>query len=302
MPSIYDKNIDDPNIKQSIEQQDIAAASQMNQMSSVPVSELEVDTVLNARTGKNVTIRPKQVAQTVQNAIALITNDPKYSFLRPYLKKPVIWTYEANTAFTDGIRIFMDPLFTTLMIKLGAQFANEWDNTQEAKDLQKYPNTPEYTKYIETLSMKQLKYVIFVIVHECYHVLYQHIRRMILKFGNKASANVRDLANIAADMEINRDIESCFPELEGATTEFNGIWWKNYNTKEKSFQKDVFEEIFDWLLTHDPQSDTEDPFRNLKEQKDKNNDKSATGYGAGWDISVRGIQDGTLNPDEVTFI
>jgi hypothetical protein len=75
------------------------------------------------------------VAQTVQNVIALITNDPKYSFLRPYLKKPVIWTYEANTAFTDGIRIFMDPLFTTLMIKQGAQFANEWDNTQEAKDL-----------------------------------------------------------------------------------------------------------------------------------------------------------------------
>lgn len=81
----------------------------------------------------------------------------------------------------------------------------------------------------------------FVLIHEIYHQIYRHMHRIRMKpetasaLSNKA---IMDLANIACDVEINRDIEYQLPKFEGCTEIIEGMF-------DKRFTHETWELIFD---------------------------------------------------------
>lgn len=277
----------------------------MRTTSIIPVSQLEDDIVMLSD-GSKVKIHPKKIAQNTQFAITMMLDDPRYKFLKPYLNKPIIWTYEAQAAFTDGIRVFVNPYFANSMLKMGNKSAQTWQDEQRQKN-------PLFRATNNDINWKIAKLMLFVIVHECYHVLYQHIKRERLLLGNDLSKH--RIANIAADLEINRDIESCFPQLAGSTETIQGVWWKNAEfsdgnnivkmTKDdgQPFAHDVFEDILRYMIDHNIQPSDEAMSSPFNENNGANtNDKSATYYGSGWDVAVRGIQNKTIDPEDIDFI
>ena len=81
----------------------------------------------------------------------------------------------------------------------------------------------------------------FVLIHEIYHQIYRHMHRIRMK-PETASAlsnkSVMDLANIACDVEINRDIEYQLPKFQGCTELLQGMF-------DKRFTHETWELIFD---------------------------------------------------------
>lgn len=282
------------------------ARKMMRTTSVIPVSQLE-DDIVTLSDGSKVKIHPKKIAQNVQFAITMMLDNTRYKFLKPYLNKPIIWTYEAQAAFTDGIRVFINPFFANSMLKMGSKSAQAWQDEQKQRN-------PLFRATPNDVNWKMAKLILFVIVHECYHVLYQHIKRERLLLGNDISKH--SIANIAADLEINRDIESCFPQLAGSTEAIGGVWWKDAefpnndgsvikmtNDKGLPFAHDVFEDILRYMIDHNIQPSAEalsSPFN--ENTGANNNDKSATYYGSGWDVAVRGIQNKTIKPEDIDFV
>lgn len=269
------------------------AIKNLKASSIIPVHLIEEDTV-KLSNGKTITIHPKKIAQNVQAAVSLMRTTASYSFLKPYLLKPILWSYECKTACTDGIRIMMNPLFGNTLLRLGSKVADA------------YKNSGNQNISIEAINWKIAKYVVYIITHECYHVLYQHIKRIRLLLGQ--DNNYFTMANIAADLEINRDIESCFPELRGATQELEGVWWQeddfddyDISNDGKLFKSQTFEDILTWMMEHnEPKSAEDSPFNKPPELEGDN--KAGSAYGNGWDIAVRGIQNRIINPEDMQFV
>lgn len=245
--------------------------------------------IIKTASGKRLLIKPIVAVRQTERSIELLRQSSETSFLKPYLAKPIIWTY-CTTAFSDGVRIAMSPVFAHMMLLLGnkAKESQIEEITKAAKD---------DSDYNYRINMTQGKYLQYIIIHECYHALYLHIRRSLLKFG-KGTSTERKVANIAMDMEINRDIEAQLPFYSGCTTAVGGIWfmdekWKNKETN-KYFSHEVWEDIYDYLMRHQEQT-TDNRNKATSNQAPKQKETKAP-RNAGWDKAIEAIKGKLFDP------
>lgn len=139
--------------------------------------------------------------------------------------KPVIWSFKVDTAASDGVRIAFNPIFAQQLIYQGKQ------QVKDALASGKRMSGDERTTRMARLFL-------FVLVHEAYHQIYRHREQAERKPETQGGSN-HNLANIAMDAEINRDIEKQIPQwFAGATAESNGI----FDTR---FRMEPWQDIFD---------------------------------------------------------
>lgn len=174
------------------------------------INEIEV---VDKETGEKTTVRPRQLSELTKYLIGKMVCDPQLSMFAKYFDKPLIFTFAIPTACTDGVRIAVNPLFIdkTLM--------KEMEETKGA--LNGY-------------------YIMYILMHEIYHCVYQHFRRAKLKKETSSNnPHIAELVNIAQDAEINRDLEYQFPEkFKGKTEAIGGVM-------DEHFTHEVWEDIFD---------------------------------------------------------
>lgn len=139
--------------------------------------------------------------------------------------KPVIWSFKVDTAASDGVRIAFNPIFAQQLIYQGKQ------QVKDALASGKRMGGDERT-------IRMARLFLFVLVHEAYHQIYRHREQAERKPETQGGSN-HNLANIAMDAEINRDIEKQIPQwFAGATAESNGI----FDTR---FRMESWQDIFD---------------------------------------------------------
>lgn len=168
--------------------------------------DIDTSSVVNKRTITGVDVNGKEVTINMEKLIFMssqiisssdVKRDKNLSMIMDYWNKPIIWSVNSETACTDGYRLFFNPFFANMLI------LNDLMAAAEKK------NNPTLQKASKTY--------IFVMVHEAYHILYDHMR-----IAKSLNADMR-IFNIAADAEINRDIELQIPSLAGSTKEIHGI-------------------------------------------------------------------------------
>ena len=103
------------------------AGTQQHTIRGNDISKIDRDVIPLENGGLKV-IRPRQIANLAKRMLDNMRSNPQYSFIKPFITKPIIWTYEAKTAFTDGIRIYMSPAFASTLIgkKRGLGEANAY--------------------------------------------------------------------------------------------------------------------------------------------------------------------------------
>jgi len=211
----------------------------------------DIDEIKVKLNGVPHTIRPKYLALIIKQAVSEIEKDPYTAFLKTYFEKEVILTFSIKTACTDGIRIFMSPIWAHFLLQWGKIGRDAWKNGKSnsewvptAESLKRQPD--EYNRIANNL---QLKYLKFTLIHEAYHIFNQHIKRgAILTDDN--SKRIKNRLNISADIEINRDIEGEFPEYRGISSDLHLIWWNDNDFTDDNgnkFKSEYFEEIFERL-------------------------------------------------------
>ena len=268
-----------------------AAKTERTVNSGFDVSKIKDDYV-KLRNGGVVHLRPAWLANQIAHLLNDMRSDGAYSFIKPFIMKPVIWTYEIDSACTDGIRIYMSPLFAHNMFLATINAVKEYKNTATYDELQ------DEEKYIQTENMIRTKLVRFAIVHEVYHILYNHVRRGILKYGSNAPASDHTLGNYAMDLEINRDIESCFPELRGSTETIGGVWWENekfYSSKGEKFMREIWEDIWDDWKNSGKSFRQDDIFNEGANPTQKSN-AQAGAYADGWRKAIDAIKNKQIDP------
>ena len=181
----------------------------------------------------------------------------------------IYWTIQedVDTACTDGVHLFFNPLFARQLIQLAQDNMTKEKNKIESEG-QNYSDVLKKRKESSifglSVSLKEYftfessKYFLFVIMHECYHMLYRHIEQAKRKkeTANTTSKYIHWLANSSMDLEINRDIEFQWPEFKGCAKESEGCWeWNKYG------EKDQWAFIFD------------ERFKNKEEQPDNSSRK-----------------------------
>lgn len=260
-------------------------------VSGINVSKIKEDYIL-LKNGAVIKIQPAFIASQVQYAIETMRSDAAYTFIKPFINKPVIWTYEVKTACTDGIRIYMSPLFAHQMLRATKPevdaFVKSWTGTDQF-DQEKHD---EKNRLITKL-------VRFVIVHEVYHILYNHCRRGILKYGSHPEEQEHTRGNIAMDLEINRDIESCFPELRGSTKVIEGIWWEDpnyYKSDGSMFKRDIWEDIWDDWTNHNKELKNDDNFNDEDANPTQKNKAQQGAFADGWRKAVDAIKNKQIDP------
>ena len=276
------------------------AGTQQHKIRGNDISKIDRD-VIPLENGGTKVIRPRQIANLAKRMLDNMRSNPQYSFIKPFITKPIIWTYEAKTAFTDGIRIYMSPAFASTLIgkKRGLGEANAY---RDSVDNLHYNDKDVVTKYYDIYT----KYMRFVIVHEIYHIFYNHVRRAALKYGSNPSQEEHRRANIAMDLEINRDIESTFPDLRGATEDIEGIWYQNpkfYSSKGRIFKKEIWEEVWDdWTENGQPEDFGESDQFNSEDANPVQDSQAQVGpFADGWRKAIDAIQSGRINPETFNF-
>ena len=139
-----------------------------------------------------------------------------------------------------------------------------------------------------------------------YHMFYNHVRRAALKYGSNPSQEEHRRANIAMDLEINRDIESTFPDLRGATEVIEGIWYQNpkfYSSKGRIFKKEIWEEVWDdWTENGQPEDFGESDQFNSEDANPVQDSQAQVGaFADGWRKAIDAIQSGRINPETFNF-
>lgn len=193
---------------------------------SINISRIDKIDVMKSDGTKD-TIYPARIAASARAAMADMYRDPDTSVLAKYFPKDIIWTFDPriNTAATDGVRIFMNPVFgDELLAKSAALYG------PKAKEMGDTSNS-----YLFTLFQ-------YVIIHEVYHQIFQHLRREQLK-PETANFKNHELANIAEDVEINRCIEAQLLKYTGCTKALGGMW-------DERFKVETWEVIFDAYYQH----------------------------------------------------
>ena len=147
---------------------------------------------------------------------------------KTYLTK-ITWTidYRCPTACTDGIRVFMNPIFAYQMICRCND--NIMDSYRKHKNsgpgwqknfIKEHGVNGVFNSVKEITDFYRYRSVAFIILHEIYHQIYRHIQQAKRKPETRnADEATHNLANMAMDAEINRDIEWQFEELKGCTAE-----------------------------------------------------------------------------------
>jgi hypothetical protein len=201
----------------------------------VPVNIENVDPETGQKTVT--TMIPAQVIQWCNHAKELAMNQPKeVGVLFRYFYKPLIWTFDKSipSAASDGIRIAFNPVFANELLELGG--AELQTKMAEMRANRQKPYSEDERVLIAS------KYFLFVIIHEAYHQIYRHREQEQRKPETENGKN-HDLANIAEDVEINRDIEkqilnATWGSMVGFTKATGGVY-------DDRFPSEAWDAIFD---------------------------------------------------------
>lgn len=222
---------------------------------TIPLHKLNVPIIVDID-GRKEEIIPGQIASYCEMAKNIAMGDEEIGIIISKFQKPILWTLSPSisTAACDGIRIVFNPIFAQKLIAQGSA---------GIKDKLKSTNMTSQQKHIAIS-----KYFLFVLMHEAYHSLYRHMEAAERKEETMENKN-HDLANIAMDAEINRDIENQFPQYKGCTNAINGIL-------DPRFPVEAWQDIFDayyYKNTTPPAHEEEKQFEENKLEKNQNNDK-----------------------------
>ena len=152
----------------------------------------------------------------------------KYSVIGKFYDR-IIWTFSVKTAATDGIRLFFNPAFVKEVIDKSSEDAMSKIKELVKKGINwKSPDNPAGFN----ARFEGSKYFLFIIMHECYHMIYRHVEQAKRKKETATGGEyVHWLANTSMDIEINRDIEKQWKEFEGATKATDGWFKPEYGNK-----------------------------------------------------------------------
>lgn len=241
---------------------------------------------------------------------------------KTYITK-ITWTidYRCPTACTDGIRIFLNPIFAYQMIcRCNDNIMNSYRKHKNSGPgwqknfIKEHGVNGVFTTVKEITSFYRYRSVAFIILHEIYHQIYRHIQQAKRKPETRnADDATHRLANMAMDAEINRDIEWQFEELKGCTEEVPGITDGMYIPK---YKKWAWNTIFDDYVRQGKQAASNptipqaiqrgDPNQKQQQQngqggqqpQEKPEERTATeSYAKGWNQAIADYKSGAVDPN-----
>lgn len=260
-----------------------AAPSHHNEVDVSRIDEVQMDV-----NGKLETIYPRRIALLTESYLNDMLKDKDMKVFKKYFNKPIIWTFEVSTAATDGVRLFFNPAFADHLFSIDAEY------------MKKKKALGHSTSGILGTAIK------FVLIHEAYHQIYQHVIREQMKKETSGHPELHGLANIAQDVEINRDIENQLPIFQGITKTTGGMF-------DSRFPSETWEVIFDAYYngnTEPPEPETPPNGQynpNQNQQNQNNNQSGGDGnqnqqeqysddYKKGWEQAIKDIKAGKIQP------
>ena len=189
---------------------------------SIPVSKMRVPVkvkITDAITGEQTEeeIVPAEIATFCEMAKVEASRTRELGPILGRFNKPILWSFNIDTAASDGVRIAFNPIFAEQLLYKGKV------QVKKLIDDCKKNNKPLNMSKTDRI-IKMARLVLFVICHEAYHQIYRHREQAERKKETQGGQN-HQLANIAMDAEINRDIEKQIPKyFAGATEECEGIF------------------------------------------------------------------------------
>ena len=197
---------------------------------SIPVSKMRVPVkvkITDAITGEQTEeeIIPAEIASFCEMAKTQAASTRELGPILGRFNKPILWSFNIDTAASDGVRIAFNPVFAEQLLYKGKG---------QVKELMSQGKRMSQSDRVITMA----RLVLYVICHEAYHQIYRHREQAERKTETQGGKN-HQLANIAMDAEINRDLEKQIPKyFAGATEECDGIF-------DDRFRMEPWQIIFD---------------------------------------------------------
>lgn len=197
---------------------------------SIPVSKMRVPVkvkITDAITGEQTEeeIIPAEIASFCEMAKTQAASTRELGPILGRFNKPILWSFNIDTAASDGVRIAFNPVFAEQLLYKGKG---------QVKELMSQGKRMSQADRVITMA----RLVLYVICHEAYHQIYRHREQAERKTETQGGKN-HQLANIAMDAEINRDLEKQIPKyFAGATEECDGIF-------DDRFRMEPWQIIFD---------------------------------------------------------
>lgn len=197
---------------------------------SIPVSKMRVPVkvkITDAITGEQTEeeIIPAEIASFCEMAKTQAASTRELGPILGRFNKPILWSFNIDTAASDGVRIAFNPVFAEQLLYKGKG---------QVKELMSQGKRMSQSDRVITMA----RLVLYVICHEAYHQIYRHREQAERKAETQGGKN-HQLANIAMDAEINRDLEKQIPKyFAGATEECDGIF-------DDRFRMEPWQIIFD---------------------------------------------------------
>lgn len=197
---------------------------------SIPISKMRVPVkvkITDAITGEQTEeeIIPAEIASFCEMAKTQAASTRELGPILGRFNKPILWSFNIDTAASDGVRIAFNPVFAEQLLYKGKG---------QVKELMSQGKRMSQSDRVITMA----RLVLYVICHEAYHQIYRHREQAERKTETQGGKN-HQLANIAMDAEINRDLEKQIPKyFAGATEECDGIF-------DDRFRMEPWQVIFD---------------------------------------------------------
>lgn len=197
---------------------------------SIPVSKMRVPVkvkITDAITGEQTEeeIIPAEIASFCEMTKTQAASTRELGPILGRFNKPILWSFNIDTAASDGVRIAFNPVFAEQLLYKGKG---------QVKELMSQGKRMSQSDRVITMA----RLVLYVICHEAYHQIYRHREQAERKAETQGGKN-HQLANIAMDAEINRDLEKQIPKyFAGATEECDGIF-------DDRFRMEPWQVIFD---------------------------------------------------------
>ncbi len=189
----------------------------------VPVKVKITDAITGVQTEEEIV--PAEIAQFCEMAKTQAASTRELGPILGRFNKPILWTFNIDTAASDGVRIAFNPIFAEQLLYKGKG---------QVKEMLAQGKRMSSNDRIITMA----RLVLYVICHEAYHQIYRHREQAERKTETQGGKN-HQLANIAMDAEINRDLEKQIPKyFAGATAECEGIF-------DDRFRMEPWQIIFD---------------------------------------------------------
>ena len=282
--------------KKKIDLRKLYGVTMMSQGMQIPLSKMSVPVKVKI-SGPNgeheEEIIPAQIAAYCDMAKNIAQTSGDLGHIISRFPKPILWTFNIDTAASDGVRIAFNPIFAQELLSKGKN------------DLKEILKTKQLSSNLRTTEMA--KYFLFVLTHEAYHSLYRHREAAERKPETTGGKN-HGLANISMDVEINRDIERQFPQFQGCTAAIKGMF-------DNRFKSEPWDDIFDayYSKKFQPPTGEENPINNsnntnkikpkeVREQPGQGpqppqpQEQHSKDYKDGWNDGIRDVQDGVVNP------